>query len=545
MERDEMQPAGAKTAEIPPQTPIPNDRRRCVRHKVHIPAYCSVDSSDTGMVLDLSEILDISEDGMSIQTSSPLKANTNLNLCLDLSETKTYIHTAGQVVWSNPSGRVGIRFPAMPEASLNQLKKWLFVNALTGCDYRASHRLEPWGDPEQEVREGRAEFHGEVTANPDYTSVLAGLTAVKREVEAIGPNLDAALQLIAERSLVFLRASGAAIALSHGAEMVCLARAGEDAPPLGARLQVGSGFSGECVRSARLLRCDDCESDPRVDQESCRALGIRSIIAIPIQVGDSIVGLLELFSPQPSAFSADDHVILRHLAEAAVIAVDGASRVAAGISASATLPEVVQPEPSPETPLPTSPSWVREHLRILLAAAAVLVLISLFFAVEARTPSRTPVASKSAVQVAQPATKAPAQDLPDSTSLEGLRRLAKQGDPAAQFALGAHYATGEDVQQDYAEAVRWFTMAAERGHVVAQATLGAYYWAGRGAPQDLTKAYFWSILAQAGGDQASKYRVAVLTSRMSRSQVVAAQEDANQWLQRHQGALSKPSPARQ
>ena len=129
--------------------------------------------------------------------------------------------------------------------------------------------------------------------------------------------------------------------------------------------------------------------------------------------------------------------------------------------------------------------------------------------------------------------------------MEGLRRLAKQGDPAAQFALGAHYATGEEVQQDYAEAVRWFTMAAQRGHVVAQATLGAYYWAGRGVPQDLTKAYFWSILAQAGGDQASKYRVAVLTSRMSRSQVVAAQEDANQWLQQHQVTLGKPSPARQ
>src|SRR5204863_8972375 len=75
--------------------------------------------------------------------------------------------------------------------------------------------------------------------------------------------------------------------------------------------------------------------------------------------------------------------------------------------------------------------------------------------------------------------------------------------------------------------------------------LGAYYWAGRGVPQDLTKAYFWSILAQAGGDQASKYRVAVLTSRMSRSQVVAAQEDANQWLQQHQVTLGKPSPARQ
>ena len=104
----------------------------------------------------------------------------------------------------------------------------------------------------------------------------------------------------------------------------------------------------------------------------------------------------------------------------------------------------------------------------------------------------------------------------------------------AQFALGARYATGEDVKQDYAEAVRWFSRSAQQGHVVAQATLGAYYWAGRGVPQDLTKAYFWSVLAQAGGDEASKYRVAVLTSRMSRAQVVAAQQQANDWIRQHQ-----------
>jgi len=543
MEQIEMHPAGAKTAETPPQTPSPNERRRRVRHRVHIPAYSSVDSSDTGMILDLSEILDISEDGMLIQTSSPLEVDTNLNLCLDLSETKAYIHTSGQVVWTDPSGRVGIRFPAMPEASLQQLKQWLFVNALTGCDYRQSHQTESAVDPPDDGQVP-AEFESE-RAVPDYSSILTALTAVKREVEAVGPNLDAALQLIAERSLGFLRASGAAIALSRGAEMTCLARAGDDAPPLGARLQVGSGFSGECVRAGRLLRCDDCESDPRVDQESCRALGIRSIIAIPIQVDDSIVGLLEFFSPQPNAFSADDHVLLRHLAEAAVIAVGGASRVTAGITASITESAVAQPEPSSEIPLITSPSWVREHLRLVLAAAAALVIISGFIAFEARTPSSAPATHPAAQPIAQSATKASAQDQPDSTSLEGLRRLAKQGDPAAQFALGAHYATGEEVQQDYAEAVRWFTMAAQRGHVVAQATLGAYYWAGRGVPQDLTKAYFWSILAQAGGDQASKYRVAVLTSRMSRSQVVAAQEDANQWLQQHQVTLGKPSPARQ
>src|SRR5439155_24805501 len=136
---------------------------------------------------------------------------------------------------------------------------------------------------------------------------------------------------------------------------------------------------------------------------------------------------------------ADDHVLLRHLAEAAVIAVGGASRVTAEASGSSSQSAVAQPEPSLEIPLITSTSWIREHLGLVLAAAAALVIISVFLAFEARTPSGAPATHPAAQPIAQSATKASAQDQPDSTSLEGLRRLAKQGDPAAQFALGAHY----------------------------------------------------------------------------------------------------------
>jgi hypothetical protein len=85
-------------------------------------------------------------------------------------------------------------------------------------------------------------------------------------------------------------------------------------------------------------------------------------------------------------------------------------------------------------------------------------------------------------------------------------------------------------------------MAAEQGHVVSQATLGAYYWAGRGVPQDLVKAYFWSVLAQAAGDEASKYRVVHLASLMTRKQITAAQQQANDWIKEHQ-SLSQNSPA--
>ena len=58
-----------------------------MRHRTHSPAYARLDASQPG-VPDLSEILDISEEGMSIQTSSPLQVERNLSLCLDLSETR-------------------------------------------------------------------------------------------------------------------------------------------------------------------------------------------------------------------------------------------------------------------------------------------------------------------------------------------------------------------------------------------------------------------------------------------------------------------------
>ena len=97
--------------------------------------------------------------------------------------------------------------------------------------------------------------------------------------------------------------------------MVCRASSGDEAPPIGARLQVGSGFSGECVKSGMMLRCDDTELDARVDRESCRALGIRSILAVPVRANGKSVGLVEAFSGQPNAFTQADGRVMQKIAD--------------------------------------------------------------------------------------------------------------------------------------------------------------------------------------------------------------------------------------
>ena len=568
-----MATLGSKPAEGGRElTPPLRTRRRRVRQRVHTPAYASLNGSSSGQVLDLSEIVDIHEEGMAIQVSSPLEVQRRVSLCLDLAATDVRIRTTGEVVWTDRSGRVGIRFPQMPDDSVRQLKEWMFVNLLIAC---ANQRAELFSADEfsvnqlsevapQAILETAPRDSALVNwmrrelapaAPADYTSVLTALAAVKREVESLGCNLDGALELLAQRSLAFTRATGTAIALVEGGEMICRASAGE-APSLGVRFSIGTGFSGACVRTGRLLTCEDSETDPTVDRESCRALGIRCMIAAPLRWEDAVIGLLEVFSPEPYSFDSNDCVVLERLAGLCSSAVhragtmgldfteNGSARIdsrqsAPQQSASPASAACVDDEFPVETPADLPLPHFSRARKILLAAAAATVLFAGYWLISPRDRGR---GAGSGVVSSQPAK--PAFDLPAGVgdTLEGMRKLAEQGDPAAQFSVGAHYATGEGVPQDYTEAARWFSMAAEQGHVVSQATLGAYYWEGRGVPQDLVKAYFWSVLAQAGGDEVSKYRVVHLASRMTRAQIAAAQQRADDWIKEHQ-SLSQNSPA--
>ena len=518
--------------------PKPGDRRRTIRQRVHSPAYASFDGIGGGMVLDLTEITDISEAGLSLQTPSPLAANRALNLVLDLSETKTYINTTGYVVWSDTSGRAGIRFSKMPDATRQQLRQWLFFNFVAGAAKR--NACEPESDVLSAVPEvltpaapapnplDNAALSGllkpTLSVEPPYAVADAPtLNAIQEEVDALGSDTYAALQLLAQRAQTLTRASGAAIALSEGIEMVCRASSGE-APPITARFQAGSGFSGECVRTGKLQRCDDSEVHPIVDRESCRRLGIRSMIAVPILSNETVLGLLEVFSPQAYAFEESDAAALRRTSDIVARIVEKQNEKVQLLAELATNPH------SGELRF-GAPRALLKQRAVQIAGAGVaglIVLVVLAYWLLHRPATNAAPAGQVTMQAPAPARPA------EPTTLDSLRKYAAQGDPVAQFSLGARYAQGDGVKQDYAEAVRWFSKAAEQGHVVAQATLGAYYWAGRGVQQDLGKAYFWSVLARAGGDEASKYRVAALTSRMTRSQVAAAQQQAEEWLRAHQ-----------
>jgi putative methionine-R-sulfoxide reductase with GAF domain len=126
-------------------------------------------------------------------------------------------------------------------------------------------------------------------------------------------DLDAALQLLAERAQYITGATGAAIALRDGEEMVCRASAGGSAPEIGARLQMDSGLSGESIRTRQMLRCDDAQTDGRVNKESCEALGIASVVVMPMVEGGMVIGVFELFSDRAHAFEERDILALERM----------------------------------------------------------------------------------------------------------------------------------------------------------------------------------------------------------------------------------------
>ena len=125
------------------------------------------------------------------------------------------------------------------------------------------------------------------------------------------------LAVIAQRAQAFTNASGAAIALSEGTadEIVCRARSGSSAPDVGVALRVEGSFTGLCIQSGKELRCDDAETDTRVNRESCKALGIASVVVMPLQRDQEVNGVFELFSGRAYAFEERDITALQRLAE--------------------------------------------------------------------------------------------------------------------------------------------------------------------------------------------------------------------------------------
>ncbi len=126
---------------------------------------------------------------------------------------------------------------------------------------------------------------------------------------------DEVLQLICDRALALTNADAVVVALAEGSEMVCRATAGPMPVPRGIRLCAQSDFLRECLQSGKALRCDDSQTDPRVEVDFLQQLTARASVLVPLHGRAGRLGVLQAFSKAPWSFTDEDVRCLDLLAE--------------------------------------------------------------------------------------------------------------------------------------------------------------------------------------------------------------------------------------
>lgn len=304
------------------------EQRLSIRKVVSHPIPIELESGKAAWLHDLSE------GGLSV-SGSRLELGISANFGFRLPDSNYPIHAAGRVAWSHPSGRAGVRFTGMEPDSTLALQRWLESDTMINSGTSTVAR----------------QTDAELEANISCLGEVADLQAV---ISAEQFDCAAALDLIARRMAELTRASGAAIALREGQDVVCRARAG-NAPDVGVKLSATS-LSGGCLETGTMVALEDSDSDARVDPELCRQLNFRSLLILPIASGTEIIGIAEVLSPNPRNFAGGDILVLSFLAD--LIASVAAPRLEPDANASAPamdfsmLHEGFEPEEAPIGAIP-------------------------------------------------------------------------------------------------------------------------------------------------------------------------------------------------
>jgi TPR repeat protein len=114
------------------------------------------------------------------------------------------------------------------------------------------------------------------------------------------------------------------------------------------------------------------------------------------------------------------------------------------------------------------------------------------------------------------------------------QKPAENGSTYAQYLLGYIYESGKHgVIPDPAQAVKWYVLAAEKGDGRSQLALGYLLSDEKNGQKDLLKAHMWSNLAaaQLSGDErtAAERQREYIASKLSPDQLVKAQQMARDW----------------
>nr|WP_176392325.1 ATP-binding protein [Sphingomonas sp. CDS-1] len=152
-------------------------------------------------------------------------------------------------------------------------------------------------------------------ADPSSPGWMKEMLALQSAVAEAYADFQQIIDEVVVRALrIIPLATGAIVEMRDGEEVVYRAVSGTSIKQIGLRLALSGSLSGTCIATGETQFCHDSETDPRVDRDACRKVGVRSMMLVPLPYHGQTVGVLKVYSDRMAAFTRADLDIVRLMA---------------------------------------------------------------------------------------------------------------------------------------------------------------------------------------------------------------------------------------
>jgi len=299
---------------------------------------------------------------------------------------------------------------------------------------------------------------------------LSSIVELERLIMRGELDLDGALPLIADRARNVANATGVAIGLLKGDQLVYRAGSGSAAAYIGKRVLATLTVSADRKVSGELLRVENAQTDPRIEAGVCRQFGAKSLLVLLIYQDRAVAGLLHVLFSEPHVFQDREVCIYRLMAGLIGEAMCHAAQLERAETVTPELPanplaiEQIPPETervlidvgsdggsmegpanqpaisqtcgaatavTRELPILEQPavpetmimqraervSWHKSRWNVALAAVVAVLVIACWIGYSVRRPNSAPGSSQQkSIAIQQPAPSLPAKTLPAKTT---------------------------------------------------------------------------------------------------------------------------------
>jgi hypothetical protein len=134
------------------------------------------------------------------------------------------------------------------------------------------------------------------------TQSLSALVELQQLIVTGELDLDGAVHLIAERARNVANATGIAIGLLKGDQLVYRAGSGGAATYVGRHVMVTLSVPAHKEASGEILRVENTQTDVRIEAAICRQFGAKALLILPIYHDRAVAGVLEVLFNEAHAF---------------------------------------------------------------------------------------------------------------------------------------------------------------------------------------------------------------------------------------------------